>query len=64
MSALIVEQDELTRGILQSAVEARGWTVVEAFSADGAWNLLRDLHQPLVVILNYDLPANDAWRVL
>lgn len=64
MSALIVERDESTRVLLRRAIEADKWTVMEASTGEAACNLLRGVRGPLVVVLDYDQPANETWRIL
>lgn len=63
-SALIVETDASTCEILRRSLAAERYTVMHATSGEEVSNLLHDVQQPVVVILNYELPNNDAWRVL
>jgi DNA-binding response OmpR family regulator len=56
-SVLIVDRSEETRGVLQTALERRGWRILAASGADQGLDLAKT-HHPDVIVL--DLEAEEC----
>ncbi len=61
---LVVDDDEATRDVLRMMLEESHYTVVEAGDGDEAVRMLRASADPLVVLLDLDLPGTDGLGVL
>jgi CheY-like chemotaxis protein len=61
---LIVEDDEVLRGVLRFALEEEGYLVLEASDGVSGLEQLRTSAQPLVALLDWLLPGLDGVEVL
>lgn len=61
---LVVDDDEATRDVLRMMLEESHFTVLEAGDGDEAIRTLRVSADPLVVLLDLDLPGTDGLGVL
>ena len=61
---MIVEDDEPLRSTIARHLRAHGYGVVEADSAEGAMDQIRDGWRPALVILDINLPGDTGWSLL
>jgi CheY-like chemotaxis protein len=61
---LLVEDDESLRSVVARHLRARGWSVVEASSAEEAAETLRHRAPPALVLLDINLPGETGWDLL
>ncbi|MGH7623531.1 MAG: response regulator, partial [Gemmatimonadaceae bacterium] len=62
MKVLIADDSELTRRVLEVAVESRGHELLSAVDGGAAWTVFEDVHPPLV-ILDWEMPGMDGLEV-
>jgi CheY-like chemotaxis protein len=63
-AVLLVEDDEALRSIIARHLRARGWSVIEARSAEDAVTCLDRGPRPDVVLLDINLPGDTGWDLL
>lgn len=61
---LIVDDDEAFRHIIVTWLRHRGYSVLEADSAEGADDLLATGPAPAFVLLDLNLPGHTGWDLL
>jgi DNA-binding response OmpR family regulator len=61
---LLVEDDEDLRRIVAVQLRAKGWTVLEAGSAEAAVTALETGVRPGLVLLDVNLPGDTGWDLL
>jgi DNA-binding response OmpR family regulator len=61
---LLVEDDDDLRRILAVQLEAKGWSVNEARSAEEAVTCLQAGSRPGLVLLDVNLPGDTGWDLL
>ncbi|MFQ5598011.1 MAG: PAS domain S-box protein [Nitrospiria bacterium] len=62
---LFVDDDELIRGMAQTALEMRGYKVLLAESGDRTLEIFREKHAEIqLVILDLTMPRQSGWEVL
>lgn len=63
-SVLLVEDDETLGGLLSAHLQARGYRVTVAPTAETAQTLLSEGLHPDIVLLDINLPGETGWSVL
>jgi DNA-binding response OmpR family regulator len=61
---LLVEDDDDLRRIVAVQLRAKGWTVLEARSAEEAVSSIKSGARPGLVLLDVNLPGDTGWDVL
>ncbi len=61
---LVVDDDAFTRTFLREQLEARGQVVLTARDAEEAATLLRQVDEPVVVVLDLMLPGRNGVELL
>jgi DNA-binding response OmpR family regulator len=61
---LVVDDDESFRHILVTWLRHRGYTVLEADSAEAAEDVLASGPAPAMVLLDLNLPGSTGWELL
>jgi CheY-like chemotaxis protein len=57
---LVVEDDELLRGAIRTALEGEGYTVLEAPDGVVALDIMRAITDPMVVVTDHNMPRLDG----
>jgi CheY-like chemotaxis protein len=60
---LIADDEPSMRLLVQTTVEERGYTVLEAADGDEAWAIIQQ-HQPSVVLLDVKMPGKTGLEIL
>ena len=60
MRILIADDDPMSRRLAQHALKDCGVEVLSVDDGDAAWNIIKDRHEPMLVILDRQMPGVDG----
>jgi len=63
MKVLIAEDDQVSRRILESTLQRKGYEVVPTVNGAEAWEVLQSEHSPRLAILDWMMPEMDGPQV-
>ena len=61
---LLVDDEQMVRGVTRSALERHGYDVDEATDGVAALDLLQGDYRPDAIVLDLMMPGLDGWRTL